>query len=212
MNAIWGGAVFVLACGLNSLAIDDQVPKVPNVDVSTPNRVLKVKAEDVCQVDFRNIRMFGENAGWTAHLKNGRYERKSDSGYESAKVNQVHCLDRLESVGQHALVMTNWQDCGGSCTSIGVVQVFVVRERHPVIIQQFVFDDHAKGTGASFDEKSLTLTVTGRTDDNSPNCCAKSLDVVRYEWRGSKFVRRTFKRIPAPPPDTLGNVSPPVGR
>ena len=205
MNSLLRGFVFLLACGVSCSAVGQYVPKVPNVDVSSPNRVLNVKADDVCRIDFRNIRMFGENSDWTARLKNGKYERKSDSGYEAARVDQVFCLNRKESGGQHAVVTTNWLDCGVSCTSIGVVQLFVVRGDRPVITQQFSFESHAKGTGATFDQKSLTLTITARTDDRSPNCCAKNLDVVRYEWRGNRFVRRTFERIPAPPADTLGS-------
>ena len=206
------GVAFFLVSGLTSLAVGQYVRRIPNVDVSIPNRVLKIEAKNACDLDFRNIRMFGENAGWTARLKDGKYERKVDSGYEAAKINQVNCLDRKESGGQHALVTANWLDCGGSCTSIGVVQVFVVREDHPVITQQFVFDSHAKGTGATFDEKSLILTIIGRTDDDSPNCCAKNLDVVRYQWNGSRFTRRSFKRVAAPPADTIGDASMPAPR
>jgi len=136
----------------------------------------------MCSVDFRNIHMFGENAGWRARLKNGRYVRNSGFDHESVRLDHVSCLDHEEGGGgQHALVMTDWTDCGVSCMSTGVVQVFEVRAAHPVITQQFVFDSHAEGTGATFDEKSLTLTITGRSDDGSPNCCAKSFDVVTYQ-------------------------------
>jgi hypothetical protein len=121
----------------------------------------------MCSVDFRNIHMFGENAGWRARLKNGRYVRNSGFDHESVRLDHVSCLDHEEGGGgQHALVMTDWTDCGVSCMSTGVVQVFEVRAAHPVITQQFVFDSHAEGTGATFDEKSLTLTITGRSDDN----------------------------------------------
>ena len=92
--------------------------------------------------------------------------------------------------------------------SIGVVQVFEVRAAHSIITQQFVFDFHAEGTAATFDAKSLTLTITGRSDDGSPNCCAKSFDVVTYGWQRRKFVQRGYERVPAPPPQRIGDGKP----
>ena len=209
MNVFMRGMLFVLASGLTYAAVGQDVSKGPAVDVSTPSRVLKVKARDVCSVDFRNIRVFGENSDWTAKLKNGKYERKHNSAYESASLDQVFCLDHAGGREQYALVMTNWLDCGGSCTSIGVVQLFAVRAAHPVIAQQFVYDSHAVGTGATFDKKSLTLTITGRSDDGSPNCCANNFDVVTYQWQQSQFVQRSYKLVPAPPAERIGNDKPP---
>ncbi len=114
------------------------------MDVSTPNRVLSIKAENVCGIDFSNARLFGENGDWSAHLKNGKFERKSESGYESARLDHVFRFNK-KSGAKYALVMTNWTDCGGSCMSTGVVQLFAVRAAHPLITQQFVFDSLANG-------------------------------------------------------------------
>jgi hypothetical protein len=80
------------------------------------------------------------------------------------------------------------------------VQVVGIRSGHPVVIQQFVYDSHAVGTGVTFDGNSLRLTIIGRSNDGSSNCCAKSLDLVAYRWRGRKFVQEQYKRVPAPPP------------
>jgi hypothetical protein len=212
MGNLMRGIAFVLAGGLSCAAVGQDVPRVPAVDVSTPNGVLKIKANDVCSVDFRNIRMFGETPGWTAILKNGKYERKFDSGYESTELNYSFCLDHEGGGEQHALVVTNWTECGGSCMSTGVVQLFAIRAAHPVITQQFVFDSHAVGTGVTLDEKALNLTITGRSDDGSPNCCAKSFDVVTYRWQGTKFVQQGYKRVPAPPPQRIGDDAPPSRR
>jgi|SRR5450631_40605 len=196
-----GKARFV---GLTCTVVGQDVRRAPAVDVSAPNRVLEQSASDVCSVDFRNIRMFGENADWSADLKNGKYERKSDSSYESARLDHVFCFDYTNGGGQHALAMTDWTDCGGSCMRTGVVQLFVIQAAHPVITQQFVYDSHATGTGATFDEKSLTLTITGRSDDGSPNCCAKNFDVVTYQWQEGQFVQGSYKRVPAPPAQRVG--------
>jgi len=191
------GMVVVLAGGLSYSALGQSVPRNPAVDVSTPNRALNLKADDVCAIDFRNISMFGENANWSAHLKNGKYKHQSGSEYQSARLDDIFCFKHADGA-QRALVITNWVDCGGSCTSIGVVQLFELRASRPVITQQFVFNSHAEGTRATFDEKSLTLTITGRSDDGSPNCCAQNLDVVAYQWQGTEFKQATYERAPAP--------------
>jgi hypothetical protein len=134
-------------------------------------------------------------------LKNGKYERQSDSGRESVSLKDVFCINHEHKDGgtNHAIVITDWIDCGGSCSSVGVVQLFTIRLGHPVMTQQFDFDSHAVGTGATFDPESLTLTITGRSDDHSANCCPTSFDVVTYRWKGTKFVQTNFTQVPAPP-------------
>jgi hypothetical protein len=160
---------------------------------------LNLKADDVCAIDFPNIQMFGENENWSAPLKNGKYERQSHSKYVSARLDHTFCLKDKDGA-QRALVTTKWVACGSSCTSAGIVQLFELRGKQPVITQQLVFDAHAEGTGATFDEKSLTLTITGRSDDQSPNCCAQNFDVVTYRWQGSEFEQASYERLPAPEP------------
>jgi len=173
---------------------------VPAVYLSSPHRVLALKANDACAIDFANTRMFGENKGWAAPLKNGKYEHKYDAGYDSVTLDHVYCVHRDASKVSYALAVTNWLSCGGSCMSTGVVQVIAVRDGRPFVTQQLTFDSHAPGTGATYDECSHTLTITGRSDDDSPNCCAKNFDVVTMQWQGSKFAQNTYRRIPAPPP------------
>ena len=199
MDVFPRGVVFVLAAGLIYATAGQAVPNPPPaVTVSTPERVLEVNATDVCGVDFRNIRMFGEFEEDTAKLKNGKYERQFDSGRESVSLKHVFCINHGTN---HAIVITDWVDCGGSCSSVDVVQLFTIRLSRPVITQQFVFDSHAVGTGATFNPESLTLTITGRSDDHSANCCPTSFDVVTYRWQGTKFVQTNFTRVPAPPRD-----------
>jgi hypothetical protein len=160
------------------------------VNMSFPDRVLRLSGENLCTVDFANSRVYGENKGWTARLRNGKYERKSGFFYEWAKLDHVYCFHD----GRRALLVTLWMDCGGSCTNIGVAQLVSIRNGHPIITQQFAFDSDAQGTGVSFDEDSLTLVITGRSDDHSPHCCPKSLDVVEYHWKGEVFVQAKLTR------------------
>jgi len=169
---------------------------VPAVTVSKPDRVLEPTVSSVCGVDFRNIRIFDEGRG-SAPLTDGKYEREADS-HEYVNLKDIVCFGHGEGAGEHALITAEWTSCGGSCNSSGIVQVFELRGGHPVITQQIDYDSHAEGTGAKFDKDSLTLTITGRSDEESPHCCPKSLDVVTYRWQGQQFVQSSYKRVPAP--------------
>ena len=188
MNArFWVLLLLVLASHAISAA---QSTDKSAVDVCFPNRILRFNTENVCAVDFANTRVYGENKGWTAELRNGKYERKSSVFYEWAKLDHVYCFHH----GRSALLVTVWMDCGGSCTNVGVAQLVAIRNGHPVITQQFAFNSDAQGTGVSFDEKSLKLVIIGRSDDHTPHCCPKSLDVVEYHLKGEVFVQEKLTR------------------
>ena len=171
---------------------------VPAVRVSKPNRVLELTTSSVCGVDFRNTSIFDEGRG-SVPLSNGRYKGEA-GGLEEVNLNEIVCLERASAFEEHAMIIAEWTSCGGSCNSSGIVQVFELQGGHPVVTQQIDFDSHAKGTGAKFDKDSLTLTITGRSDDESPHCCPKSLDLVTYRWEGQQFEQRSYKRVPAPVP------------
>lgn len=171
-------------------------PSTPAMTVSKPNRVLELTADHgVCGVDYLNTPVSdGER---TLPLRDGKYERRENFESDSVEVKHVFCLDH--GVSERALVDTEWMSCGGSCNSSGIVQVFELRDGHPVLVQQIYFDSDAAGTGVSFDDNSLILTVRGRSTEESPHCCAKSLDVVTYRWDEEQlFVQSSYKRVPVP--------------
>jgi hypothetical protein len=171
-------------------------PSVPAVTVSTPNRVLELSASNsVCGVDYLNAPVSdGED---TVSLRAGKYEKHEQFGESSVKVKFLSCLDR--GVAEHALLATDWVSCGGSCNSHEIVQVFGLRGAHPVLVQQIYFDSDATGTGATFDDRLQTLTITGRSNEESPHCCPRSLDVITYRWEGQEFVQRGYRRMRLPP-------------
>lgn len=78
---------------------------------------------------------------------------------------------------------------------VGKVQVFTLRDQHPSIVQQIEYDRHAEGTGATFNSMTGHLDIVARTDEPSPNCCPKHLDILRFDWNGNRFVPKASKRI-----------------
>lgn len=187
-----GGVVVAAICG------GQEGPHAPAIDITVPERVLLLDARDPCKVDFANMRVEGENARYTAKLKHGEYKHKyKPYGYESVELAHVFCF----AEAKRAILDLKWLECGGSCSGTGVVQVIGIRGNHPVVEQQFVYDSHASGTGAEFDPTTRTLTITGRSNDGSPNCCAENFDVVIYKWETDKFVQQEYKRMKAPRPE-----------
>jgi hypothetical protein len=179
-----------------SNAVTVTQPDVPAIKVSKPNRVLQLSANNgVCGVDYLNTSVSDDYE--TVLLRAGKYEAPpSLDGESSVTVKILSCLDR--GAAEHALLATNWVSCGASCNSHEIVQVFELRDGRPVVVQQISFDSDAGGTGANFDDNSQTLTITGRSNEESPHCCPKSLDVVTYRWARQQFVQSSYRREVVP--------------
>jgi hypothetical protein len=168
----------------------------PSVKVSFPNTLHSAKAENVCAVDFRNIRLV-RNAHFAARLRGGKYDHRESGGFKSVRLKSIDCMDDQDGVPRYAIVKSEWAYGGGSANDECVVQLFMLRSGNLVVTQQLEFDCSALTTGATLDTKSQKLTVRARSDEPSAHCCAKSLDVVTYLWHDNRFIRSGFRRVPA---------------
>jgi hypothetical protein len=175
-------------------SVAQQVSAPAAYDISYPNRRYNEVISSLHDLDFRNLKVFWGNDG--VRLKGAAFQRKRNGAYE-----EVH-LDLLEFPGQptdvdHAIIDLKWADCGGSCTEVGRVQVFELQANHPVLVQEIEYERHTAGTGARWDQRTNTLTITGRSNDESPNCCAHNLDVMTFRWDGKRLVFGESTRVPA---------------
>jgi hypothetical protein len=168
-------------------------------DISYPNYRYATRVSSIRDVDFENLTVFwrpGDKADRGAKLRNGVFKNRYKNGYEGVNLDLLRFLDQPGDKAQRAVVDLAWQDCGGSCTDVGLVQVFELRSGFPTVVQEIEYDRHAPGTGVSFDSESKILTVTGRSADPSPNCCPKSVEVMRFEWVGNKFLLASSTSVP----------------
>jgi hypothetical protein len=60
------------------------------------------------------------------------------------------------------------------------------------------YDAQAPGTGAKFDRSELTIVA--RTNENTPNCCAKHVDEVTFAWISGKFQQVRYRVMPVVDP------------
>jgi hypothetical protein len=168
-------------------------------DISYPNYRYQVRVSSLHSVDFQNFKVFwfdGEKPDRGARLRNGAFLRRFDGGLERVKLHKVNFIGPPQSREQRVVMDLSWSDCGGSCTVVGLVQVFELRAGHPTVVQEIEYDAGAEKAGVQFDPRSQVLTVKARRDDETPNCCPKTLDVMRFEWNGKEFVFRSAESEP----------------
>lgn len=169
-----------------------------SVDVIATQYVYASTVSSLNQVDFRNLRVFydpGDASDRGVVLHDGAYKKPHKYGYEYVKLNSVELFKTKDK--QFAIVSLIWMDCGGSCTNLGKIQVFTLRDGHPVVTQHFEYDRDATGVSDSFTSGNDRLIIVARSEDHSAHCCPAHLDIVRLDWDGSKFVLKTSKTIPS---------------
>lgn len=176
----------------------------PTVDVVTLNHVYTVAIKSLRQLDFRNFQfhVFDEDGKpeLTVKLRNGKYDSKEHDpkwmmgdGYDWLRLDWVSLMGENS---EFAIVSFSWVTAGGSTSDFGVVQVFNLREGHPVVIQQMLFNTRGCGTSADLNTRLLVLTVNGV--HGWEHCCPKTLEVIKFRWAGSSFRRKSYYSVPLP--------------
>lgn len=153
------------------------------------------KAESLRSVDFKNMRYnLGDE---TVTLRNGLFDRKyKPFGGIHAEIEDTWLFDEKDGVPRHALVSIYVLTYGGSSSPNGYVLLFEMRGGQLVCTQQFVYDAQAPRTGASFIASKGELTITGRSNENTPNCCPAHVDVITFVRKGEKFEPTSYKVEP----------------
>jgi hypothetical protein len=195
---MWRTVAIVLVSVLTTLACRQSKPDIasksraaPNYDFSFPNYQYAEKVSSLQTLDFKNIVVFwfaGAEPKSSVKLRDGSVLLKlKHGGYEKVHVDLVELV--TSRLGEKAAIIDlQWDDCGGSCSSVGRVQVFELLARHPTVVQDIEYDRSALGTGGHFDATSQTLTVVGRSNDHTPDCCPGNLDVMRFTWNGKRLL------------------------
>jgi len=199
-----GGLVCALSISVfmatKCVEISGQSPDGTSVDVTAREIPYgKEPVDSIRKVDFKNFRysvVEGETHS-SFRLRDGKFKRRFDVGGEEISLDHVFYFRGNSAGPEWALVQLDWISAVGSSTGEGVLQVFKFEDKVLFMTQQLTYDLHARGTGMDFNPKSGTLTVRARTNDDSPHCCPRSLDIVTYRWDGKSFKQKSHKRIPA---------------
>lgn len=158
------------------------------------------------QLDFRNFDfvIFDVNGqpARRVSLENGEYhERQEERGIDlTLGAVEYFGIGRLSVKREpsYALLTLHEVDLGGSPADASIVQVMKMEKHHLYIVQQFSFDRQAPGAGVSFDEKTGRLVIRARTNDDSPACCPRSLEVVSFHWNGRQFTQESAQTLGLP--------------
>jgi hypothetical protein len=148
----------------------------PTVEIVTPQHVnSSITTDSLQHLDFRNLQfnIFDEHgrAIVSTKLRNGKYKSKSDW----LRMDWVHFLGETSD---SAVVSLSWVATGVSASDSGIVQVFTLRDGHPVVVQQISFNTRGCGTSSIFSSDHVLLTIRG--EHGWEHCCPKTLDVVTF--------------------------------
>ena len=155
--------------------------------------------ESIRKVDFANLYYF-EGDGKTGNLfqlRHGSVKVKyAFGGGEEISLDHVYYFRSTTTDQEAALVRLGLLSYGGSSSQDCLLLVFQIDDGDLIETQELRFDLQAEGTGVDFDRNSDTLMVRARAADDSPHCCAKSIDVVKFVWTGKAFEEKSHRTIP----------------
>lgn len=158
------------------------------------------------QVDFKNFDFVvfdvDGQPSRSVSLENGEYhERHEETGSDlTLGPVQYFGTSRLsvKNEPRYVLVTLRERDLGTNPTDASIVQVWKMEKHHLYVVQQLTFDQQAPGAGVSFDTKTGRLIIKARTNDDSPACCPRSLELISFRWNGREFTQETAQTLPVP--------------
>lgn len=127
----------------------------------------------------------------TVRLQNGVFEnRPKDGGYTNVRFIDYQYFEYFKEQPNHALASISWSAADSSSsssgtTSVGLLQVFEVRDGHAVVTQQIRYNRLGEGVGSIFNPSTLALTVRGI---HGWERGGTTVDVGKFRWDGKKFV------------------------
>ena len=163
-------------------------------EITTPNYAYPQTIASMLEFDTKNATLalfdsLGKPAT-TAKFQNGVFEdRQKDGGYTNIRFTDYHYFEYFNQQPNHSLASMIWSTVGAntsSTTSVGLLQVFEVRDGHPVVTQQIRYNRLGDLTGASFNPDTLALTV--KANRWSDHGTVAEIEVGKFRWDGKKFV------------------------
>jgi hypothetical protein len=173
----------------------------PTIEVVALQHTYKtVAGRSLNLIDFRNFRVHIFDAKtrrpiFSAKLRDGKYESKwtLEKGSDSLRLDWARLIGEKS---RFAVILLSWETTGASTSDFGVVQVFTMRNPHPVVVQKILFKERGCGASAKLSNPPVSLTISGV--HGWEHCCPKSLDVVTFSWDGL-FRLQHHRRVPLPP-------------
>jgi len=185
------GAVLATGVAAQSHPKPKAATTTPTFETTAPNYVYPQTIGSMLEFDTKNAALvLFDSAGkpaTTAKLLNGVFEdHQKDGGYTNIRFNDYQYFEYFNEQPNHALASIVWSTTGPSGTSsVGLLQVFEVRDGHPVATQQIRFNRMGEGVGVTFNAETLSLTVRGIHGWERGGA---DIDIGKFRWDGKKFV------------------------
>lgn len=169
----------------------------PNYGYTQP--INSLRQLDFMNFDFVIFDVDGQPARHVS-LENGEYHERQDQSASDLTLGPVDYfgVGRLSVKHEPTEVLLTFRelDLGGSSADAAIVQVLKMDKHHLYVVQQFTFDQQAPGAGVSFDAKTGRLIIKARTNDDSPACCPRSLELISFRWNGREFKQESAQTLP----------------
>lgn len=167
----------------------------PTFEITSPNHVYPQTIASMLEFDAKNADLvLFDGAGKpdkTVRLQNGVFEnRPKDGGFTSVRFADYQYFEYFKEQPNHALASISWSkvdssSSSSSATSVGLLQVFEVRDGHAVVTQQIRYNRLGDGVGSTFNPSTLALTLRGI---HGWERGGTTVDVGKFRWDGKKFV------------------------
>jgi hypothetical protein len=189
------GLTLLVCLSLAAFVLAQSKPKTataPMFVIVFPNYAYPQTIASMLEFDAKNapLALFDDSGkpATTAKLQNGVFdEHQKDGGYTNIRFTDYQYFEYFNEQPNHALAAITWSTAGPSgTTAIGLLQVFEVRDGHPVVTEQIRYNRIGDLTGASFNPTTLALTV--KANRWSEHATAANIEVGKFRWDGKKFV------------------------
>ena len=184
-----------LAAGVAQSKQKPKPPPAPTFEITAPNYVYPQIIASMLEFDTKNatLALFDSSGKpvTTARLQNGVFEnRQKDGTFTNIRFIDYQYFEYFKEQPNHALASISWSTAGSSesssgTTSVGLLQVFEVRDGHALVTQQIRYNRLGEGVGATFNPSTLALTVRGI---HGWERGGSAIDAGKFRWDGRKFV------------------------
>ena len=173
-------------------------PPSPAIHLKESEVSYSKTANSLSEIDFRNLDYFTsatqQEPVWK--LRQGKFSSHEAFSFEDAAVSEVWRFGKTATEPGFALIYIQDVAGGGSSNDSMELLLFTLKEGRLTLLQTIEGDEQALGAGAVFNPATRQLIVKLRSNDDSPHCCPKNLDLVHLKWTGNNFAVAETHRIP----------------
>ncbi len=148
----------------------------------------RTHAQTLSAVNFDELKVTVDSRAYQLHK--GQYQRR----FKPVGLDQLRLIDHWLINGANgspafAVIHLEHLGVGGSSSLTSYIQILSLGNKSLVLRQEFRFIplELSGSQVVSFNPTQGLLVVSARSEDDSSDCCPKSVDIASYHWDGFQF-------------------------